>query len=303
MLRGLALYKVSSMTVKTIDTLVPDIYNLFDPEVDHKCSEDNLNELAENMKDLFRSRLRSQGLPKSALRFSALGRPDRQIWLEDRNIKNVKAGGASVKGGMPLKNYVKFLYGDLVEQMLLFLAKEAGHTVEQEQGEVEVLGVKGHIDAVIDGVVVDVKSASPFGYKKFESNSIEQDDPFGYVAQLAGYANVLTPGKPAAWLANDKVGGDLCLSTLNTPIIKHYKPEERITHLKEVLASDDIPAPCYLPEPEGKSGNMKLPTGCSYCAFKFQCYPNARVFLYSSGPKFLTTVAKEPNVPEIVFGE
>ena len=144
------------------------------------------------------------------------------------------------------KTYFKFLYGDVIEQLILFLAKEAGHKVEMEQLEVEQDGVKGHIDAVIDDVLVDVKSASPFGYKKFKTESVVEDDPFGYVEQLAGYSNILTEGRQAAWVAFDKVSGDICVSKLSSSIIKDNHPAPRIAHLKEVIASKEPPPRCSL---------------------------------------------------------
>lgn len=227
------------------------------------------------------------------LRFSSLGRPDRQLWFmahpEEGSQEKVTA-----------KTYFKFLYGDVIEALLLFLVKEAGHVVEREQEEIEVEGVKGHIDAIIDGTVVDVKSASPFGFKKFKEGRVLEEDPFGYVQQLAGYADVLTPGVGAAWLAMDKVSGDLCVSTLSSSVIDDNRPAPRIDHLREVIASDEVPALCHDPVPFGKSGNEKLPTPCSYCPFKFRCHPSLRAFAYSSGPVFLTRVVEEPKVFEIV---
>lgn len=277
---------------KTLDTLVPDIYNLFDPENDHICSEENLTSFAEGLKDIIRARLRKYERPTSPLRFSALGKQDLQVWFE------AHPDPENPPEDLLPKTYLKFLYGDIIEAMLLLLVKEAGHTVTDEQAEVSVDGVKGHIDAIIDGVVVDVKSASPYGYKKFEDNSVERDDPFGYVAQLSGYSNVLTPGQEAAWLAMDKVGGDICVSTLSPRVIKHYPPENRIEHLKSVIASSTPPERCYPDTPDGSSGNRKLNTACSYCAHKFRCWENLRVFLYSNGPRYLTVCKREPNVPE-----
>lgn len=276
-----------------------DIYALFDPEQDHECNEENLEAFAENLKQLFRQRFKAYTPAASPLRFSSLGKPDRQIWFDAHPEEGTK------EKLLP-KTYLKFLYGDIIEQMLLFLAKEAGHEVKHEQAEVEIDGVTGHIDAIIDGTVVDVKSASPYGYKKFEQRTVTEDDPFGYVAQLSGYATVLTPGKEAAWLANDKVAGDICVSPLSPVVIRHHSPSERISHLKKVIESDEPPPLCYSPVPDGKSGNMRLPTGCSYCAHKFRCHPTVRTFLYSNGPRFLTTVAKTPDVPEVdptVLGE
>lgn len=275
-----------------LEDLPNDIYRLFNPDEHHECNEENLNEFGENIKQLLRQRLAQRPDAGPSLRFSALGRPDRQIWFDAHPEPGTKER-------LIPKTYLKFLYGDLIEQLLLFLAKEAGHSVERTQEEVEVLGVKGHIDAVIDGVVVDVKSASSYGYKKFEERRVTEDDPFGYVAQLSGYADVLTPGQSAAWLANDKVAGDICVSPLLASVIKHYPPAERIEHLKKVLDSDTPPPLCYQPIPDGASGNLRLGTGCSYCPYKFRCYPALRVFAYSTGPKFLVQVSSLPKVPDI----
>lgn len=272
--------------------LPKDIYGLFDPDNDHVPSEENLTALAENIKDLMRMRLKKYTAPETPLRFSALGKPNRQVWYDAHPLEGTKEA-------LVPKTYLKFMYGDIIEQMLLFLAKEAGHSVEHEQAEVEVDGIKGHIDAIIDGVVVDVKSASPYGYKKFKDKTVTEDDPFGYVAQLSGYADVLTPDRSAAWLANDKVAGDICISPLSATVIKHHKPAERIAELREVISRESPPDLCYQPIPDGKSGNYKLPTPCSYCSHKFRCHPGLRVFLYSTGPRFLTVVAKTPDVPEI----
>lgn len=281
-----------SDTKKQLKDLPNDIYNLFDPDNDHVCSEENLEAVANNFKDIFRQRLRKYTPPKTPLRFSSLGKPDRQLWFDSRPVE----GG---KEALTPKTYLKFLYGDVIEQMLLFLAKEAQHDVKEEQAEVESQAVYGHIDAIIDGQVVDVKSASPFGFQKFKEGSVLSNDPFGYVAQLAGYASILTPGKDAAWLAMDKVGGDICVSTLSALVIKHYHPDERIDHLKKVLASDAVPDRCYQDVPDGKSGNRKLDTGCSYCSHKHRCWPDLRTFIYSSGPRFLTQVSRVPDVLEV----
>lgn len=279
--------------MKKLETLPQDVYNLFDPESDHEASEELLDEFCENLKDILRLRL--QASPRregGAIRFSSLGKPNRQIWMDSHpDPENEEP--------MPAKTYLKFLYGDVIEQLYLYLAKEAGHSVTDEQREIEVDGIKGHIDAIIDGTVVDVKSASSYGYTKFATNTVEQDDPFGYVAQLAGYASVLTPDKEAAWWAVDKSSGDNCISELSKMTIKYHPPAERITHLKEVVASDTPPELCYEPVPDGKSGNMKLPVGCSYCKHKFRCHPGLRTFLYSTGPRFLTTVVREPEVYEV----
>jgi hypothetical protein len=283
------------MTTKNLNTLPADIYDLFDPTKNHEVNEENIEWAAEQFKDLLRTRLKEREPLSDPLRFSSMGRPDRQIWYmaqADKEPEPIQA-----------KTYFKFLYGDVIELLILFLAKEAGHSVERTQEEIEVDGVKGHIDGIIDGVVVDVKSASPYGYRKFETNSVTEDDPFGYVQQLAGYSAVLNPGEAAAWVAFDKVAGDICVSNLSASIINDFDPAERIAHLKEVVKQPEPPERCYPDEPDGKSGNRKLGTACSYCSWKHECYPNLRTFLYAGKPRFLTEVVRVPDVLEVTRNE
>ncbi len=275
---------------KQLKDLPADIYALFDPAIDHEVNEENVEWIGEQFKDLLRTRLRErQG--HDPMRMSGIGKPDRQFWYASKHADTAEA--------LAPKTYFKFLYGDVIELLLLFLAREAGHTVERTQEEVEVDGVKGHIDAIVDGVVVDFKSAAPFSFQKFKNNSILENDPFGYVHQLSSYATILTPGEDAAWVAFDKVGGDICVTPLSASIIEGHKPAERIAHLREVIASDEPPERCYDDEPDGKSGNRKLGTGCSYCAYKKECWPGLRTFLYAGKPRFLTKVVREPDVLEL----
>jgi hypothetical protein len=277
------------MMPKSLDTLVEDIFELFNPEHTHVPDEQRLEEVGEQFKELLRRRLAEREPIDNPLRFSSLGKKDRQVWYMAKHFPTED---------LTAKTYFKFLYGDVIELLVLFLAKEAGHTVEREQEEINVDGVLGHIDAIIDGVVVDVKSASPYSYKKFETQTVLENDPFGYVQQLAGYSNVLTPDRGAAWVAFDKVHGDICVSPLSSSIVADYQPAPRIEHLREVIAQDEPPPRCYDDEPMGKSGNRKLTTPCSYCGYKWRCWPNLRGFAYSNGPVYLTEVGKVPDVPE-----
>lgn len=275
--------------MKRLDDLPADIFALFDPKESHVVDEDNLESFAENLKDLIRTRFVERERTNSALRFSSFGRPDRQLWYQAHSDEREE---------MSAKTYFKFLYGDVIEQLILFLAKEAKHEVTHEQEEIEVDGVKGHIDAIIDGVVVDVKSASPYSFKKFETGGLFSDDPFGYIGQLSGYASVLTPEEGGAFLAFNKVDGDINLLRVGPSITNDFVPSERIAHLRDVIASPNPPPRCYDDVEDGKSGNRKLIVNCSYCAHKFKCWDGLRAFAYSNGPKYLTQVNKTPDVPE-----
>jgi hypothetical protein len=104
----------------------------------------------------------------------------------------------------------------------------------------------------------------------------------------------------------DKQNGHLTflkydLKDTQAPVYEVLKEDivERIKHVKKVVEAPDAPEHCYAPVPDGKSGNQKLDTGCSYCHFKLSCYPQLRAFAYSYGPRYLTEVANEPKVQEI----
>lgn len=272
------------------DTVVEDVYSLFDPHKDHQINEDNLKSFLADVEHLVRNRLASQDKDGAVLRFSALGKPDRQLWYDNQ--------GGPVEEMSP-QTYLKFMYGHLIEAMVLFLVKESGHVVEKEQFEVNVDGVLGHIDCTIDGVVSDVKSAAPYSFDKFVTGAF-YGDVFSkqYLDQLCGYSNVLTPGQAGAFLVFDKVAGKLASVKVSASVAEDYKPEQRISHLREVLASPEPPERCYDDEPDGKSGNRKLGTYCSYCNHKRKCWPGVRKFIYSNGPRYLTVVGKVPDVYE-----
>lgn len=287
-----------------IGTLIDDVYNLFNG---HKCDSDRVREFGQTLSEIVSARLGdNRSNAKPTLRMSNIGKPSRQVWYDFNDSK----------GAEELEPYVrlKFLIGDVWEAVLLFLAKEAGHDVQQEQAEVTLNGIKGHIDAIIDGVVVDVKSASSRSFDKFKSGELRQDDPFGYMEQLSGYS-VSLGNLPGAFFAGDKTLGHLTLLQIESTELAAIKPYERIDYLKDIIARPEPPERCYQPKEEGTknyttggfkpNGNLTLATGCSYCKFKQKCWADAnggiglRGFIYSTGIKWFVHVANEPKVLEV----
>ena len=280
---------------KSINTLVKDIYKLFDDGNKKKPTPHDLNKFAESMKDAVLTYLTEKQTGSRGIRMSSLGKPDRQLWYELYKPE--------LKEHMPAHVRIKFLYGHMLEALLLLLSKTAGHSVTDEQRTLKLDGVIGHQDAVIDGVVVDVKSASQFGFRKFRDNDITSEtDAFGYLHQIAAYSEANNNDK-VAFFAIDKQSGALALCRPHKSDIPNAR--ERIKHLRVALKDKNKPPPrCYDEEPDGTSGNMKLSVGCSYCAYKNDCWSDAndgqglRKFIYSKGPRWLTKVVNEPNVSE-----
>lgn len=284
---------VSTMS-KDISTLVDDIYDLFEnpkKTVDSQAAF----ELGSNIASTVKRRL-TEVRGDNHLRMSNIGKGDRQVWYD---IK-----GTHKKEELRGPQYMKFLFGDILEHLLVYLAKESGHAVTNEQQEVDIVGIKGHIDCEIDGELVDIKSASTFSFGKFKSGSLldEGQDAFGYIPQISGYAQAKSRDT-ASFLVVDKTIGNICLMPVNLPF-DGIDAEKRITHMKSVLKMDEPPPHCYKPVADGKSGNMKLGVNCSYCPHKMECWKNAndgeglRTFIYSTGPRYLTSVVKLPKVFE-----
>tara|TARA_B000000437_G_scaffold216342_1_gene192355 strand:+ start:812 stop:1669 length:858 start_codon:yes stop_codon:yes gene_type:complete len=280
---------------KSLDTLVEDIYKAIDGLSENKDISIS-EEIAEEFGNKIKEALLHWATPRNqeqGLRMSNIGKPSRQLWYDMKLKAEPKKVHPSVQ--------IKFLYGHLLEEVLLMLTKLAGHTVEDEQKEVTVSGIKGHIDCKIDGEVVDIKSASKFAFKKFEEGTLGESDSFGYLAQLAGYEKALKTNE-GGFLVINKETGELCLfrpDDLDKPNVT-----DKIKLIKKELKIDSPPERCYNPIPEGVKGNMKLPKECSWCNHKFECHSDAnegeglRVFLYSKGPVYFTKVVSTPKVQE-----
>lgn len=278
--------------MKSIDTLVEDIYKTLDSP--HTFHQENVDKFTKLLSAIILEKL-NKGDHTPTLRMSNLGTTcDRELWY--------KMNTPELAEKLPPEVRMKFLFGDILETLLLFLAEEAGHTVEGAQDTVELNGVKGHRDAIIDGTLVDCKSASTYSYKKFKDHLTYAQDSFGYLDQLQSYLQasqndpLLKNKDEAAFLVIDKTLGHIVLD-------KHPKASmdyNMVVEMKrDVIKAKEPPPRGYEDEYEGLSGNRALGTKCSYCAFKKQCWPGLRTFLYSKGPEFLTHVAKLPRVQEI----
>ena len=287
--------------MKNTYNLVSDIYQLMETkEVAEGVDFDAcVEKFGENVKELMRNEFGGKKRDGRKLRMSNIGRDDRYLW----NVYNDVEKSDDIQG----HTYVKFLYGHLIEEMLLFLTKAAGHEVTDEQKKCEVNGITGSMDCKIDGIVTDVKSVSTYGFRKFKDGTLAYDDPFGYIGQIKGYAYAEGATK-FGWLAMDKQNGHLTYLMYDTedtqaPVhdLISYDIKERIDHVKKLVEQPTPPGVCYEPIADGKSGNQKLAVGCSYCAYKKECWPSVRAFAYSTGPRYLIEVHNEPKVQEITI--
>jgi hypothetical protein len=208
------------------------------------------------------------------------------------------------------------LYGHFIEALMLGLAKAAGHRVELTQHHVEVEGVHGHWDAVIDGVLCDVKSASKYGFEKFRSGGLVKDDAFGYIGQIQTYLEAaqdipeVTDKDRAFFFVMEKEKGHLCVDI--HPRVKFDVREITRGKVERIVNSEEMPPRAFEPEDDGYSkpakngkprefvpnGNKKLPMNCTYCNMKSACYGIGNLDLYvgsGSKPKYFTHIVKPPG--------
>lgn len=275
---------------KTLHTLVKDIQGVLvdPPEITDEQARQLSDGLAKVVQDKFAE---VRAVRQGRLRMSNLGSKClRKLWY------SVNVPEAAEK--LPASARLKFLYGDVIEALVIWLAKLAGHEVKGEQDTLEINGIVGHRDGVIDGVTCDVKSASTFSYAKFEKGLRPAEDSFGYLDQIGAYSHCEKQAggsADGAFIVVDKTLGHITVDYHKDIGNKDYGAfvDER----KAAVAQKTPPPRQFFAVKDGQSGNEKLGTECSYCDFKRLCWPGVRAYAYAGGPRYLVTVKREPDVP------
>lgn len=293
-------------TEKAFETLLIDVKNLMDGGLPETMSSDQVTWLA-NMGGRMALHLKSDLDPRKMKE-----RPDKTIYASELGAPCVRKVYYAVRepGGddvIPLETTarVKFLYGDMVEELALSLAKFSGHKVEDTQKSVDIpladgWTLHGRLDAKIDGVVVDVKSCSSRAYQKYvEQGLTPETDMFGYMYQLATYM-VGTNTKEGAFWFVCRDTGEMHFEGIQPDNFDEFTKEvvDRGNSVVAAISGEDVPER-LADRPFGKGGNRQLATGCAYCQYRNRCWPEARTFIYSNGPVYLSEVKKEPKVPEL----
>lgn len=301
---------------KTIHTLVDDIHSVIEGQ--GGWDESYAKWFSDEVFRISMERFSKPQEPRDYLGLSAIGTPcKRKLWYQVNMSEKQEP--------LPVRALGTFFYGDLIEAWILSLAMASGHKVEGMQDRLDVHGIKGHRDAVIDGVTVDVKSASAMAMSKFEKHAVKEDDPFGYYSQLSSYVYagkddpLVTDKTHGAFLVVQKDSFKLVLDMYDFSEELKNK-EKEIEEIKSIVAHGDPPPrhkwnyydyktkttkyaedmPEWNSAKKDYTGNRKLSVGCRYCPFKDHCWPEKRTFLYKGkAPLELTVVKNTPRVPEL----
>ena len=225
------------------------------------------------------------------IRMSNIGRPTCQLWFE----KNMPEKADP----LPTTFVMNMMLGDIVEAVFKGIMTEAKVKFENSDRvslDIADTKVSGTYDLVLDDAVDDIKSASDWSYRnKFESfDTLAEEDPFGQVGQLAGYAKAL--GKKAGgWWVVNKANGSF-----------KYVPADGIDLEKEVeklkknvnTVNNNTFKRCYEPVEETfrskPTGNTVLSKTCSFCRYRKACWENLQEI------PSLVSKAKEPKMVSYV---
>jgi hypothetical protein len=134
--------------------------------------------------------------------------------------------------------------------------------------------IHGTPDLITEGAVDDVKSASPWSYtnKFVDYQTLHDNDSFGYVGQLAGYAKAMGV-KPGGWWVINKANGEFKYVAADT--IDLDAEVKKIELKADKLKKNEFER-CYEAIPETyrkkETGNMILGRECGWCSYRYKCW-------------------------------
>lgn len=281
----------------SIKQLIPDIYALLSEKVatidTARLANFGVN-VAGHLQQSMEEQTPRPARMGSVLYPSDIGKPClRQIWYKHHT--------PAVASRITAPTEIKFFMGDFGEELLLYLAKEAGHKVEreQEQVEYEVSGIKirGRIDAVIDGHIVDVKTTSPLSFGMWNGKTLnESTDKFGYSWQVNAYRfnpdyEPMLRQRSYLFLL-DKQNGNLGLAEV--PSFTRPIFERRIRAIAQGLDEPFPPPRAFAAEARAKQPNpIHLNIACQYCEFNRECWKEYDITKVARKGKVVWIVAEK----------
>lgn len=249
---------------------------IYKPEHDEDTAQlkrDIAQQYADEVRDSF---MKQFVLPRPVeqpfLRVSQLGKP--------AVLQALSLLGYTKDGDHTTKLRHIFHTGDVFESYVVAYMRFMDWSVQRQQEELEFLGVKGHIDGVLNipgcgSTLLEFKTMSQNYFSAFTK---APNDDRGYITQLAIYSAVLE--LPAVW----------CVINKGTHEVRLIEPEQEdldaalaravriIPKLKQVKTLEDVVTLFKAPPAEeelyrGKAtGEYKVPESMRYSPFRYAFY-------------------------------
>ena len=169
-----------------------------------KMSSEVIETVVNDIRDALHRQFAGEARQEFRLRPSNLGRPKCQLWF-DKNKP-------SETSELPSNFVINMFLGDVVESIFKGILR-AMKVEFEDNGKIDIdiegQNISGEYDLILNGKVDDVKSASNWSYKNKFANyeSLRNNDSFGYIPQLAVYAEA-TGAKVGGWWVINKSNGD-----------------------------------------------------------------------------------------------
>lgn len=217
------------------------------------------------------------------MRMSSIGRPLCQLQMD-------KAQAIAMQDEW--NNPLRMFFGGVIEATAICILRASGITIEAEQVKVElpvpltkgkkdeIIKIKGTLDVIIDGKVWDIKSASSYMFaNKFSSYAnLKDNDDFGYVTQLFGYAEAVC--MPAGgWIVVDKSSGLIKVVEIPDSAYEwdrnYYlqaitdNVNALVNNVKFQRQYEDIDETFK----KRYTGNKYLKSPCEFCKYRYTCWP------------------------------
>lgn len=225
---------------------------------------------------------------KFSLRMSNVGRDYCQLWFDKNSPEDAVPHSTNF--------IINMMMGDIAEAVFKGLLTQSGVAYANGDKVTLVAGehtIYGTPDLSTEGAVDDVKSASPWSYtnKFVDYQTLHNNDSFGYVGQLAGYAKAMGI-KPGGWWVINKANGEFkYVAAEGIDLDAEVKKiEQKADKLKENTFER-----CYEAIPETyrkkETGNLVLGRECGWCSYRYKCWDGLQ-----EKPSLVSKAANPPMV-------
>jgi hypothetical protein len=204
-----------------------------------------------------------------SLRMSNVGREYCQLWFDKNEPEDAVPHSTNFVINMMMGDIAEAVFKGLLTQASV--AYDNGDKVKLTAGDHTIYGTP---DLITEGAVDDVKSASPWSYtnKFVDYKTLAENDSFGYVGQLAGYAKAMDV-KAGGWWVINKANGEFKYVAADG--IDVDAEVQKIAKKADKLKENKFER-CYeaLPETYRKkeTGNLVLGKECGWCLYRYKCW-------------------------------
>jgi len=245
-------------------------FNLCQPDI-VEYSRQNVKTMSADIADKFVENF-VEPAEREEIGMSELGKPAVLLALKKLGYK---------EDGPTVARRMNMFWGHCFEAGLVALMRDRGYMVSHTQSLIDFMGVPGHIDLMLSGLVVEIKTMSDRYFRQF---STKPDDERGYLTQMALYSHC--SDAPGLWLIYNK---EAKVHSDDTPLRAVYPAESDleaarnraemvVSALKEVNDLQDLFEIMTPPDPVAEvfkgspTGDYLVPPSMKYTSHKRAFY-------------------------------